>query len=389
TTRPSVLLLLDGPPALRDVGAGVGIAQNTPSILAFDKGSRTWFTRVGTGTWLSSTRWRGPFVAGKPPSPDALRAIDAALPKRHPDASAAPAPPAGKVPDVVVSATPLCLVSIDGDPSLRQVADGLSAVTNANCDLFQTTDGAWWLLASGRWFTTIGLATGPWTYVKPDALPAAFAQIDPHGSWGNVLANVPGTPAATDALYQQSVPHSATLDRAKATPKLTTLGGPTRFTAIAGTALQYATNTNDPLILCDGAYYLCENAAWFKGPAANGPWALCDSVPEAIYAIPPSCPVYNVTFVQVLDATPDTVTFGFTAGYMNSYENDGTVAYGTGYRYPGTVGHREVTDSIGDNSDVTDDDTWDSYGGWPSTYGYWPSYGSAYGGWGFCGYPGW
>lgn len=386
-SRPAVLLLLDGKPVLRDIGGNVGMAQNTASLLAFEKATRTWFTRVGTDTWLHSSRWQGPFIPGKAPNADSLQAIDRALPKRHPDAPASPAVPAGKVPEVFVSTSPMCLVSTDGDPALTVVAAGLSAVTNANCDLFQSADGAWWLLASGRWFTTTNLSLGPWTYAKPSTLPGAFAQIDPHGTWGNVLASVPGTPQANDALYQQSVPHVATLDRTLAQPKLTTFGGPARFKPIDGTDMQYAVNASSPLILCKGSYYLSENAAWFKGAAANGPWALCDGVPEEIYTIPPSCPVYGATYVQVYNSTPDTVTTGYTAGYMNSYENDGTVAYGTGYAYPGSTGQGDVV--LGDNSDITDDDTWDSYGGWPNTYGYWPMYGGYYGGWGLYGYPGW
>ena len=387
-SKPAVLLLLDGKPVLRDAGTGgLGIAQNTASLLAFEKATRTWFTRVGTDTWLHSSRWQGPFIPGKSPNAESLQAIDRALPKRHPDASASPAVPTGKVPEVFVSTTPMCLVSTDGDPAFTPVADGLTAVTNANCDLFRTADGTWWLLASGRWFTTTNLSLGPWTYAKPSTLPGAFAQIDPHGTWGNVLASVPGTPQATDALYQQSVPHVATLDRKLAQPKLTTFGGPARFKPIDGTGMQYAVNASSPLILCKGAYYLCENAAWFKGAAANGPWELCETVPEEIYTIPPSCPVYGATYVQVYNSTPDTVTTGYTAGYMNSYENDGTVAYGTGYAYPGSTGQGDVV--LGDNSDITDDDTWDSYGGWPNTYGYWPMYGGYYGGWGLYGYPGW
>ena len=73
----AVLLLLDGAPVLRDVGAGVGIAQNTPSLLALDTGSNTWYVRVGTGTWLHSSRYTGPFIAGNAPGDAARRAIDA------------------------------------------------------------------------------------------------------------------------------------------------------------------------------------------------------------------------------------------------------------------------------------------------------------------------
>jgi hypothetical protein len=59
---------------------------------------------------------------------------------------------------------------------------------------------------------------------------------------------------------------------------------------------------------------------------------LCDAVPQLMYVMPPSSPVYGVTFVRVMGSTADTVTFGFTAGYMNSYVNNGIVSYGTGFQ---------------------------------------------------------
>jgi hypothetical protein len=394
--RRATLLLLDGRPVLRPVGDGsIGIAQNTPSLLAYDKGSRTWFTRVGSGTWMHASAFTGPYVAGRAPTPEQVAAIEAALPKRTPDPAptlepgAAPAPAApADPPDIVVSTTPRCLVSIDGPAKLAAVADGLYAVTNANCDLFTTSsDGAWWLLASGRWFTTADLVNGPWSPAPAASLPAAFASIDPHGTWGNVRASVPGTPEAMNALAQQDVPHVATLDRAKAHARVTVIGGAPRLRPIAGTSMQYATNTSAPMIACSGRYYVCDNAAWFASDAPGGPWSLCDSVPEEIYSIPPSCPVYNVTFVEVYDSTPDTVTFGYTAGYMNSFVSGGSVVWGTGYATPGSTEHGDV--SIGDNGDITFDGDWGPYSGWPSTYGYWPCYGPYLGGWGFGGYPGW
>ena len=51
--------------------------------------------------------------------------------------------------------------------------------------------------------------------------------------------------------------------------------------------------------------------------------------------IPPSNPTYNAKYVKVYDATPDTVTVGYTPGYTGSYVDNGTVVYGTGYDYSG------------------------------------------------------
>jgi hypothetical protein len=381
--RPSVLLLLDGPPVLRRVDRGVGIAVNTPSLLAYDPGSRTWFTRVGASTWLSAPKYEGPYAAGRSPDAPVAAAIAAALPVRHADAAASAEPAPREVPQVVVSTSPLCLVSIAGQPDLSQAADGLYAVRNANCDLFtDSAGGAWWLLSSGRWFTTTDLLNGPWKRASASGLPAAFAQLDPHGTWGNVLAAVPGTAAATDALYQQAVPHTATLDRSKATLTVGTVGGPARFAAIDGSALRYAANSTVPLIECEGAFYACQDGAWFTAPAATGTWTLCDRVPDAIYAMPASAPVYGCTFVRVVDATAETVTFSYTAGYVGGLVDGGIAVYGTGYATPGLAAADPSAGGVPDSDAV-----WGEYAGWPATYGWWPCFGAA--GWTCGSFPGW
>jgi hypothetical protein len=70
---------------------------------------------------------------------------------------------------------------------------------------------------------------------------------------------------------------------------------------------------------------------WFCGAAANGPWTLCTSVPPAIYTIPPSCPLYNVTYVTVQDSSPTTVTYAQTSGYSGEYvAPSGVLMFGAG-----------------------------------------------------------
>jgi hypothetical protein len=62
-------------------------------------------------------------------------------------------------------------------------------------------------------------------------------------------------------------------------------------------------------------------------------------VPEVIYAIPPSSPLYYVTYVRVYGATPEVVYVGYTPGYLGTVvASDGTVVYGTGYVYDPWIG---------------------------------------------------
>ena len=61
------------------------------------------------------------------------------------------------------------------------------------------------------------------------------------------------------------------------------------------------------------------------------------SVPPVIYTIPPSNPLYRVTYVEVYGNTATTVTYGYTIGYEMGYVSNGVVVYGTGYYYPPVI----------------------------------------------------
>lgn len=60
-------------------------------------------------------------------------------------------------------------------------------------------------------------------------------------------------------------------------------------------------------------------------------------MPPEIRSIPPSSPLYNVSFVQIYGSTPTTVTYGYTAGYLMGFVSTGVLVYGTGYYYPPVV----------------------------------------------------
>jgi hypothetical protein len=144
---------------------------------------------------------------------------------------------------------------------------------------------------------------------------------------------VPGTPQAQEALLHAQVPQQGTLSRASAQLDVR-YGGEPKFEPIPGTTLYYAVNTSVDVIRVGDAYYACWQGAWFRAPTPTGPWTLADSVPPVVYTIPPSSPLYPVTYVRVYAATPTTVTFYYTAGYTMTYVSGGVVVYGTGWYYP-------------------------------------------------------
>jgi len=114
--------------------------------------------------------------------------------------------------------------------------------------------------------------------------------------------------------------------------------GDPKFEKIKGTTLTYAVNTPTPVIRVGKKFYACDEAVWFEGDNATGPWRVATSVPEEIYTIPSDCPIYHVTFVRIYYATDDVVYVGYTPGYTNTYVYHNTIVYGTGYWWPGWYG---------------------------------------------------
>src|SRR5438067_3888989 len=102
--------------------------------------------------------------------------------------------------------------------------------------------------------------------------------------------------------------------------------------------MEYATNTTDKVIKLGDVYYLCLQGVWCMSPNAVGPWTTATSVPQEIYTIPTSSPVYNVTYVTQT-ANPDgTVQSSYTAGYLGAFvlgaATGAIIANGSGYWWP-------------------------------------------------------
>ena len=172
--------------------------------------------------------------------------------------------------------------------------------------------------------------------IRNDNLPPEFALLPPTQSDDAVLAAVPGTARAQRAVLTAQLPDTATLKRSEAKLSVSYSGAP-NFRPIPGTQIEYAVNTADQVLKVGDKYYACYQGAWFVSSAPTGPWVLADSVPPAIRTIPPSSPMYNVTYVQIYGSTPTTVTYGYTAGYMMGFVTASVLVYGTGYYYPPVI----------------------------------------------------
>jgi hypothetical protein len=336
STTPAIVLLVDGKPVLAPIpGATLRYVVNTNWDLFYDQSG---YYLLDGKMWLHSKELAGPWVAtrkipaeiAKLPSKQNWDEVLKAVP---PAASAAPAP------QVLFTDKPAELLAFKGKPAYAKVpGTNLSYATNTESKVFlHSPDNQVYVLISGRWFRASSLA-GPWTYAS-DSLPPDFASI-PHGyPYSSVRVSVPGTQDASDAVLLSQIPTTAVVNRAAVESAVkVAYVGPPKLEPIPATPLSYAVNTPDKVIRVGDLYYLCFQGVWFVSTTPAGPWKTANSVPSAIYTIPPASPVYNVTYVVVSNPTPTTVVTSYSSGYLGVFvvgmAVGATVVYGTGYYYP-------------------------------------------------------
>ena len=340
TEVPTVLVPVDGAAVLAPCGSWQKVV-NTPFMLLQSADGR-WFVRVGDTQWMAAPTMTGQYAASDAPPADVLAALGKPKPlgDGHPvDPSTGNSDLKPQLPSkVIVTTKPSALVSTMGRPALKQVADGVSEVTNANTVILKTTTpAAWWTLISGRWFTASDLK-GPWTYCAPMQLPPSFRSLPKTGRLASARAAVPGTVEAYESTVAAREIQTVTVKAD--TPCQMSWRGQPAFADVDGVeGLQYGTNASQPTFQLGGSFWCCADGMWFTGQSANGPWAITDSVPKQIYQVPPTNPDYSATYVEIYGSTHGddgslaSVTFGFTAGYLGTYLHDGTTVFGTGHSY--------------------------------------------------------
>ena len=360
--QPAILLSVEGQPVLADIkDTNLKYVVNTEWPIFVHNKSNEYYVLAGD-QWLKSSSLQGPWTVSPIVPGDMKKVVQekqwASL------AQYVPPPPAGlssPAPTVFYSTTPAVVMLFDGQPVYSPIpGTQLVYATNTRSYLFvYSPTNQFYYMTAGRWFTASSLQ-GPWTFATPN-LPADFAKIPPSSPAAQVLSAVPGTYEAKDAVMIAQVPTTITVNAAAAAANANvTYSGPPEFSPIQGTSMSYATNTAQKVIQVNDFYYLCLQGIWFVSGSPQGPWQTAESVPQVIYTIPPSSPVYNVTYVVQAPAAAGTVTASYTAGYMGAFimgaAVGAVVAGGTGYYYPPYVYHPAYG--------------YPGYYPYPSTYGY-------------------
>ena len=414
STKQAVLVLIDGPAQLREIeGTNLQRVINTRAILLFENDKKLYYLRV-SDWWLQASSLEGPWTYAKKLPDDMKKAEEYIVSKgggetlQTGSSSTSSAQSSGQgvarqpslkeagknaeIPVVYVAFGPTELLETRGDPVFKLIpGTDLEYAENTNGDFFRF-NGQYYVLISGRWFRGASWQ-GPWTFVSAADMPPDFAKIPENSPKASVLASVPGTPQAQEGLIANSVPQTAAITRSEA--KLTVVyDGTPAFEPIEGTSLTYATNTSAPVLKVPaGDYYTVEAGVWFKAATPQGPWQVADTVPPVIYTIPPSSPIYYVTYVKVYNSTPDVVYVGYTPGYYGTVvsASTNTVVYGTGWYYPPYITATTwygwpYTYGVGAGF------TWSDATGWSFGFGYgyayYPWYYPWWGPWGYYGY-GW
>lgn len=329
SSSPAILVIYMGAPQFKPVaGTKLMFAVNTNWPVFMDTATGQYYLLNGESWLTAPDPVKGPWAAVASFPADLLQ-----LPQTSDWESVRkniPGKPASSVPTVFVSTEPAELIVTNGEPEFTPVTGtNLMYVSNPVLPLFlDISNLQHYYLVAGRWFSAPSVK-GPWAAASAN-LPAEFAKIPHDSPMSYVLASVPGTQQAKDAVLLASIPHKATVNIKEAKVDVV-YEGPPKFVAIEGTTMQYAVNTTYQVVSANGNYYCCYQGVWFVAPAATGPWLVCTAVPGIIYTIPSTCPLYNVTYVRVYDATPSTVVVGYTSGYGGAYvATTGALMFGAG-----------------------------------------------------------
>jgi hypothetical protein len=369
STVPSLLVLVDGQPVLKDLTGNYQRVINTRNVLLYNTAWQIYYLFAGN-QWFAAPAVTGPWAATASAPSDINNALTAALATKEVDPLYPQDTNAPSISQIFVSTSPAELLETYGAANMLSVSgtDLLYVQNTSNAIFYYTDDSNYYVLISGRWFKAPSIY-GSWAFVPPGQLPDDFKKIPADSDKSNVLMSVPGTPQAQEAVIANSIPQTATIQRDQATLSVNYYGAP-NFTPVAGTTLSYAANSQTPVIMvASDSYYACQGGVWFASASAQGPWTVATSVPPAIYTIPTSCPINYVTYSYVYGYTPTEVHVGYTPGYMGTVvAPGGVVVYGTGYDY----------------APVVYNSAWVAY---PPTYGYGASFalGAAVGySFGFC-----
>ena len=337
STTPAILVNFDGAPVwspIKDldlkfaVNTNWDVFEHTPTKTFYLRNEANWMQTTDlNAAW--SPAGKLPESFSKLPADENWKEVKANLPGK--------AISAQKLPKIFVSQEPAELIALSGMPQFRAVpGTSLFWVTNTESDLFWLKENKnYYYLVAGRWFSALDLK-GQWTFATPN-LPTDFRKIPVEHPRSRVLASVPGTDQAAEAVLLASVPQTARVNKKQLQAPEVVYQGEPEFRLIENTVVERAVNTDKDILKLGSDYYMCYQGVWFHAKSATGPWTVAESVPEEIYKIPPSSPSHHVTYVKEVEDENDDddwVEYAAYAGYTGMMIGWGCAVWGSGWYYP-------------------------------------------------------
>src|SRR4030095_9910136 len=219
---PAMLVPISGNPVLRSVpGTNFERVINTEAIILRQQGDGNFYLHMYDG-WVYSATLTGPW--NQPMTiPPGLEKVAQDLEKNaHLDpldgGHMQPKPSLTKgLPAIFVSQNPAELIVFQGLANFTPITGtSLQWATNTAADII--LDGVssnYYILVSCRWDQSSSLTSNAaWTFTASNSLPADFSRIPVESPAGVVLASVAGTPQAKEAVIANSIPQTATIQRA-------------------------------------------------------------------------------------------------------------------------------------------------------------------------------
>lgn len=330
----SMLISIDGDPIYREIE---GLEKykyilNTPFFIATDNekefflyGDRIWYSSGDLyGDWKVTTR-----------APEELQQImEESEKQKKKESGSSQVQGKSQSAKIYLRTHQAELLQSLGKPKYNPIeGTDLLYMSNTEDDIIMDINTqTYYILISGRWYSSSSMTNNDWTYMDSRELPEDFGLIPSSSDVGSVRASVAGTEEAMDATLENTIPQTAQVNRNDAKVEVE-YDGEASFEAIKGTDISYAVNTDKSVLMIDNRYYCCDDAVWFIAYGPDGPWSVCVDVPVEFQDIPAEYPVYNVKYVHVYHYTPTIVYMGYTPGYIGSYAYHGVVVYGTGYYY--------------------------------------------------------
>ncbi|HZR26668.1 MAG TPA: hypothetical protein VFA59_23945 [Vicinamibacterales bacterium] len=332
---PAILVNFDGEPIWSPIqGVDLKFAVNTNWDVFQYATANEYYLRAND-RWLVATSVKGPWKAArklpgsfkKLPDDGNWADVKASLAKNEAKTSAT-------VPTVFVSTVPAEMILVTGAPTYAPVAGThLLWISNTPSDVFRLkANGPVFFLVAGRWFSAPSFS-GPWTFATP-TLPEDFKKIPLEHPRSRVLASVPGTRQALEAVLLAQIPQTAKVPRTGLQAPAVAYTGEPVFEPIPQTTIARAVNTDKDILKVGDLYYMCFQGVWFRSATPKGPWEVADSVPAQVYDIPINSPAHNVTYVTVNESHDDWIEFASAAAYTGMMVAWGCAMWGSGWYYP-------------------------------------------------------